>query len=102
MLVFVWACVRSDTSGQYETASQRYYGGRNISVLLCLARSWYVKASKEQSFASMTVALQFTQKVRRHVISLRKVADIRRTISFSPSRRCTPSLWTKRSCITSR
>ncbi|KAF8472978.1 RNA polymerase II-associated protein [Russula ochroleuca] len=46
----------------YETASQRYYGGRNISVLLCLARSWYVKASKEQSFASMTVALQFTQK----------------------------------------
>ena len=50
--------------GQYETASQRYYGGRNISVLVCLARSWYVKASKEQSFASMTVALQFTQKVR--------------------------------------
>ncbi|KAH9991808.1 RNA polymerase II-associated protein [Russula vinacea] len=46
----------------YETASQRYYGGRNISVLLCLARSWYVKASKEQSFSSMTVALQFTQK----------------------------------------
>ncbi|KAN0116355.1 RNA polymerase [Russula decolorans] len=46
----------------YETASQRYYGGRNIPVLLCLARSWYVKASKEQSFASMTIALQFTQK----------------------------------------
>ncbi|KAI0250124.1 RNA polymerase II-associated protein [Lactifluus subvellereus] len=46
----------------YETASQRYYGGRNISVLLCLARSWYVKANKEQSFASMTVALKFTQK----------------------------------------
>ncbi|KAH9956945.1 RNA polymerase II-associated protein [Lactifluus volemus] len=46
----------------YETASQRYYGGRNISVLLCLARAWYVKANKEQSFASMTVALQFTQK----------------------------------------
>ncbi|KAI0275622.1 hypothetical protein BGY98DRAFT_991571 [Russula aff. rugulosa BPL654] len=46
----------------YETASQRYYGGRNISVLLCLARSWYVKASKEQSFASMTIALKFTQK----------------------------------------
>jgi len=33
-------------------------------VLLCLARSWYVKASKEQSFTSMTIALQFTQKVR--------------------------------------
>ncbi|KAH9961533.1 RNA polymerase II-associated protein [Russula dissimulans] len=46
----------------YETASQRYYGGRNISVLLCLARAWYVKASKEQSFTSMTIALQFTQK----------------------------------------
>lgn len=46
----------------YETASQRYYGGRNVSVLLCLARSWYVKANKEQSFTSMTVALRFTQK----------------------------------------
>ncbi|KAH9988468.1 RNA polymerase II-associated protein [Russula compacta] len=46
----------------YETASQRYYGGRNISVLLCVARSWYVKATKEQSFASMSIALQFTQK----------------------------------------
>ncbi|KAH9170927.1 RNA polymerase II-associated protein [Lactarius sanguifluus] len=46
----------------YETASQRYYGGRNVSVLQCLARSWYVKANKEQSFASMTVALRFTQK----------------------------------------
>ncbi|KAI0301045.1 hypothetical protein B0F90DRAFT_1810255 [Multifurca ochricompacta] len=48
----------------YETASQRYYGGRNTSVLLCLARSWYVKANKEQSFTSMTNALKFTQKVR--------------------------------------
>ena len=37
-------------------------------MLLCLARSWYVKASKEQSFASMTIALQFTQKVRLPVI----------------------------------
>ena len=33
-------------------------------VLLCLAQSWYIKASKEQSFTSMTVALQFTQKVQ--------------------------------------
>lgn len=39
-------------------------------MLLCLARSWYVKASKEQSFASMTVALQFTQKVRSKCHSL--------------------------------
>ncbi|KAI0267054.1 hypothetical protein BC834DRAFT_92917 [Gloeopeniophorella convolvens] len=46
----------------YETASQKYYGGRNASVLLCLSRSWYVKANKEQSFASMTTALQFAQK----------------------------------------
>jgi hypothetical protein len=81
---------------QYETASQRYYGGRTISVLLCLARSWYVKASKEQSFASMTIALQFTQKVRPPVISVRKLAA-----DFPVLRRCTYSLQIKLSCTIS-
>src|SRR5260221_5757977 len=82
---------------QYETASQRYYGGRNISVLLCLARSWYVKASKEQSFASMTISLQFTQKVRAVVISVGKSR-----LTCSVFRLCTYSLQTKLSCTTSR
>jgi RNA polymerase-associated protein CTR9 len=55
-------------------------------VLLCLARSWYVKASKEQSFTSMTVALQFTQKVRskRHFLS-GKLLISARTIFLSSS-----------------
>jgi len=55
-------------------------------VLLCLARSWYVKASKEQSFTSMTVALQFTQKVRSKcyaIFSRGKLLISARTIFLS-------------------
>ncbi|KAJ6498745.1 RNA polymerase II-associated protein [Mycena sanguinolenta] len=45
----------------YETASTRFYGGHNVPVLLCLCRSWYAKAGKDQSFAAMTTALRYAQ-----------------------------------------
>ncbi|KZT10920.1 RNA polymerase II-associated protein [Laetiporus sulphureus 93-53] len=46
----------------YETASRRYYGGHNVPTLLYLCRSWYSKASKDQSFSAMNTALQYAQK----------------------------------------
>ncbi|KAJ7213002.1 RNA polymerase II-associated protein [Mycena pura] len=46
----------------YETASTRFYAGHNVSVLLCLCRSWYAKAAKEQLFAAMCTALRYAQK----------------------------------------
>ncbi|KAI0065995.1 TPR-like protein [Artomyces pyxidatus] len=46
----------------YETASKRHYSGQNVSVLLCLSRSWYAKANKDQSFSSMNTALAHAQK----------------------------------------
>ncbi|KAL6301253.1 RNA polymerase II-associated protein [Sparassis latifolia] len=46
----------------YETASKRFYNGQNVPVLLCLCRSWYAKANKDQSFSAMTTALQYAQK----------------------------------------
>ncbi|OJA11248.1 hypothetical protein AZE42_09541 [Rhizopogon vesiculosus] len=46
----------------YETASVRFYSGHNVSVLLCLCRSWYAKASKDQSFVAMSTALKYAQK----------------------------------------
>lgn len=49
---------------QYETASRRFYGGRDVPVLLCLCRAWYAKANKDLSFSAMTTALQYAQKVR--------------------------------------
>ncbi|KDR75052.1 hypothetical protein GALMADRAFT_248915 [Galerina marginata CBS 339.88] len=45
----------------YETASTRFYGGHNVSVLLCLCRSWYAKAMKDQSFSAMKNALKYAQ-----------------------------------------
>ncbi|EGO00400.1 hypothetical protein SERLA73DRAFT_122419 [Serpula lacrymans var. lacrymans S7.3] len=45
----------------YETASSRFYSGHNVSVLLCLCRSWYAKANKDQSFTSMNKALKFAE-----------------------------------------
>ena len=48
---------------QYETASVRYYDSHNTSVLLYLCRSWYAKASKEQSFSAMGTALKYAQMV---------------------------------------
>ncbi|TFK85810.1 RNA polymerase II-associated protein [Polyporus arcularius HHB13444] len=46
----------------YETASRRFYGGRDVAVLLCLCRAWYAKANKDQSFSAITTALQYAQK----------------------------------------
>ncbi|CAK5268739.1 unnamed protein product, partial [Mycena citricolor] len=43
----------------YETASTRFYSGHNVPVLLCLCRSWYAKATKDVSFASMNTALSY-------------------------------------------
>ncbi|KAJ6594521.1 RNA polymerase II-associated protein [Mycena capillaripes] len=45
----------------YETASTRFYSGHNVPVLLCLCRSWYAKAAKDQSFAAMSTALRYAQ-----------------------------------------
>lgn len=53
----------ADLSLQYETASRRFYGGRDVSVLLCLCRAWNAKGNKDQSFSSMMTALQYAQKV---------------------------------------
>lgn len=50
---------------QYETASTRFYHGQNVSVLLCLCRSWYAKAMKDQSYPAMKNALKYAQAVRR-------------------------------------
>ncbi|KAK0469470.1 RNA polymerase II-associated protein [Desarmillaria tabescens] len=46
----------------YETASTRFYHDQNVSVLLCLCRSWYAKATKDQSYKAMTTALHYAQK----------------------------------------
>ncbi|KAF8160649.1 RNA polymerase II-associated protein [Crassisporium funariophilum] len=45
----------------YETASTRFYSGQNVPVLLCLCRSWYAKAIKDQSFSAMKNALKYAQ-----------------------------------------
>jgi len=55
---------------QYETASTRFYNGHNVPVLLCLCRSWYAKAMKDQSFSAMKTALQYAQSVSTIVIFL--------------------------------
>lgn len=57
---------RTDVLTQYETASKRFYHNQNVSVLLCLCRAWYAKATKDQSFKAMNTALQYAQKVSRH------------------------------------
>ncbi|KAF7357881.1 Tetratricopeptide repeat protein 1 [Mycena venus] len=45
----------------YETASTRFYAGHNVPVLLCLCRSYYAKAAKEQNFKAMGDALRYAQ-----------------------------------------
>ncbi|KAJ3844010.1 RNA polymerase II-associated protein [Lentinula raphanica] len=45
----------------YETASVRFYHSQNVSVLLCLCRSWYAKAMKDQSYPSIQTALKYAQ-----------------------------------------
>ncbi|KAF7305788.1 RNA polymerase II-associated protein [Mycena chlorophos] len=58
-----YACDEFDRAIEsYETASTRFYGGHNVAVLLCLCRSWYAKAAKDQSFVAMTAALQYAQR----------------------------------------
>ncbi|KAH9948627.1 RNA polymerase II-associated protein [Amylocystis lapponica] len=46
----------------YETASRRFYDGHNVPTLLCLCRSWYAKANKDQSYIAMNTALQYAQR----------------------------------------
>ncbi|KAF8513907.1 RNA polymerase II-associated protein [Hysterangium stoloniferum] len=45
----------------YETASRRFYNGQNVPVLLCLSRSWYGKANKDQKYDAMQTALKYAQ-----------------------------------------
>ncbi|KAF5322225.1 hypothetical protein D9619_001333 [Psilocybe cf. subviscida] len=45
----------------YETAS-KFHNGHSVSVLLCLCRSWYAKAMKDQSFSAMQNALKYAQQ----------------------------------------
>ncbi|KIM30492.1 hypothetical protein M408DRAFT_15487 [Serendipita vermifera MAFF 305830] len=51
----------------YETGLTKYYNGENASVLMCLSRAWYAKASRDQSFASMRTALHFAQQAQKIV-----------------------------------
>jgi RNA polymerase-associated protein CTR9 len=64
-----------DVWTQYEAASRRYYEGRNVPVLLCLCRSWYAKATKDQSFAAINTALQFAQQVGLRALSCFRSTD---------------------------
>ncbi|KAI9571564.1 hypothetical protein HD554DRAFT_2320692 [Boletus coccyginus] len=45
----------------YETASVKFYSGQNVPVLMCLCRSWYAKATKEQTSVAMNTALKYAQ-----------------------------------------
>ncbi|MBW0467504.1 hypothetical protein O181_007219 [Austropuccinia psidii MF-1] len=45
----------------YLTASKRYFEGKNVQVLLYLARAWYQKASKDRNFSSIRDALACAQ-----------------------------------------
>ncbi|KAG8900293.1 hypothetical protein FRB99_006134 [Tulasnella sp. 403] len=45
----------------YETASNKYYHGTNVSTLLYLCRSWYAKGNKDKSFSAMKTALKYAQ-----------------------------------------
>ncbi|KAJ3576752.1 hypothetical protein NP233_g216 [Leucocoprinus birnbaumii] len=57
-----YACDEFDRAIEsYETAS-KFYDNHNISVLSCLCRSWYSKATKDQSYAAMNTALKYAQK----------------------------------------
>jgi RNA polymerase-associated protein CTR9 len=82
---------------QYETASIRFYRAHNVPTLLCLCRSWYAKANKDQSFAAMNTALQYAQRVYfSSLIALSKPLKIRRV------RLCIFNQGTKLSFTTSR
>lgn len=55
---------------QYETGLTKYYDGQNSAVLMCLARAWYAKATRDQSFTSMKVALRLAQQVYKYFLCL--------------------------------
>ncbi|EAU91100.2 pol II transcription elongation factor [Coprinopsis cinerea okayama7 len=57
----------------YETASGRFYQNQNYSVLMCLCRSWYSKAIKDQSPMAMNTALRYAQSAL-HILPNDKVA----------------------------
>ncbi|KAH6914432.1 pol II transcription elongation factor [Coprinopsis sp. MPI-PUGE-AT-0042] len=45
----------------YETASQRFFSGHNVPILMCLCRSWYSKALKDQSLVALNTALRYAE-----------------------------------------
>ncbi|KAL8290248.1 hypothetical protein RQP46_003187 [Phenoliferia psychrophenolica] len=45
----------------YETASKRFFKGKNVNVILYLARSWYHKANKDQNYSDLRNALREAQ-----------------------------------------
>jgi RNA polymerase-associated protein CTR9 len=47
---------------QYEAASNTMKG-RNVSVLLYLARAWYAYATRESNYSAMAKALSYCQQV---------------------------------------
>ncbi|KAG6850877.1 hypothetical protein H0H93_007495 [Arthromyces matolae] len=49
----------------YETALTRYNDSHNVPILLCLCRSWYAKATKDQQFSAMKEALRYAQMAYR-------------------------------------
>ncbi len=51
----------ADYRVQYE-AAMRLDGGKNSSLIMCLCRSWYAKAMKDQSYKAMQEALKHAQK----------------------------------------
>lgn len=51
------------------TASNAF-GGKDVNVLLYLARAWYALANRESNFSAMNKALDYCQEVS-HKISLR-------------------------------
>lgn len=46
----------------YETASTRFYQGKNVPALLCLCRAWYAKGMKDQSYLAMKTAVRYAQQ----------------------------------------
>lgn len=62
---------------QYETGLTKYYDGQNSAVLMCLARTWYAKATRDQSFASMKTALRLAQQVIHSPYTGSSRADLR-------------------------
>ncbi|KAF5346312.1 hypothetical protein D9758_011483 [Tetrapyrgos nigripes] len=43
----------------YESASKNFYDWKNVPTLLCLCRSWYAKAMKDQSYIAIRTALRY-------------------------------------------